>query len=257
MSYRLLRKPLFKFLRAPAGPPPLPPGSPASVEAFQPARGYLLHQLTVWGSGFAFALIGEFLLWRLDGTSFHIFGRDITLPTEVFVGLPIGLAIVLTIAAAIGKYYLIRLDYDLRYYIVTDRNVRIRQGEINITEATYTFANVQNLSIRQGPVERLFGVSKLIVETAGGANAADEKDSSFFEGPGHRGVLAGISNPVELRDQIQARLRRYRDAGLGDPDDDGGPAIGQRAPFRHQIRPETMAALRDIRDEIRAINAAL
>jgi uncharacterized membrane protein YdbT with pleckstrin-like domain len=135
----------------------------------------------------------------------------------------------------------------MRYYIVTDRSLRIRQGALTIQESTYTFANVQNLTIRQGPVERLFGISNLHVETAGGAAASQSEEPGGFH---HHGVLAGIDNAPEVRDRILTLLRAYRDAGLGDRED---------RPKAAQGRPEAprLERLQEILTELRALKGAL
>ncbi len=36
-----------------------------------------------------------------------------------------------TVLASVVKYYLIRIDYDMRYYVVTDRSLRIREGALS------------------------------------------------------------------------------------------------------------------------------
>ena len=42
-----------------------------------------------------------------------------------------------------------------------------------VQEKTMTFSNVQNVSIRQGPMQRLFGIADLEVRTAGGGSSSD------------------------------------------------------------------------------------
>jgi membrane protein YdbS with pleckstrin-like domain len=155
--------------------------------------------------------------------------------------------LLVTAFIAVLRYFLIRLDYDMRYYVVTDRSLRIRQGALTIQESTYTFANVQNLTIRQGPMERLFGISNLHVETAGGAAASQSEEPG---GTHHHGVLAGIDNAPEVRDRILTLLRAYRDAGLGDREDPPKAAAG---------RPEAprLERLREILAELRALKGAL
>src|SRR4030095_13686147 len=85
-----------------------------------------------------------------------------------------------------------------------------------VSEATITYANVQDVVISQGPLQRLFKIADLVVHTAGGGSSQgpDKK-----KGSSHRGAVAGIENPHEVRDLILARLRAFRDAGLGDPED--------------------------------------
>jgi hypothetical protein len=178
----------------------------------------------------------------------NVFGKEVDLIESTY-DLPLVVTLALTVLAFAGKCIAILVDYDLRYYIVTDRNLRIRQGALIIQEATYTFANVQNVRIDQGPLERLFGISTLTIQTAGGGGKSD-KEGGFQNilqaGPGHEGVIRGVANPVELRDRIQALVKRHRDAGLGDPDD-----IGAGAPR------DVDSVLHSIRDELRAVHAAL
>jgi hypothetical protein len=79
---------------------------------------------------------------------------------------------------------------------------------------TITYENIQNVSIRQGPVQRLFGISDVLVETAGGGGAVGPHGERAMTG--HEGLLEGIDTPVEIRDLIMAKWRSARSAGLGD-----------------------------------------
>ncbi len=71
------------------------------------------------------------------------------------------------------------------------------------------------MRIAQGPVERLFDISTLIVETAGGGS--NEKNPHVKS---HQAILRGIENAKEIRDMIISILQQQKRAGLGDPDDD-------------------------------------
>jgi membrane protein YdbS with pleckstrin-like domain len=244
--YRLLRKPLLALLKAPTEAPPLPFGSSDALIRSRAAKGYLAHQLVSWG--FAFFAAVAFAIITLGDFTVNIFGKEVDIIESAY-GFPFAATIVLTSLAFIGKYIAILVDYDVRYYIVTDRNIRIRQGAVILQEATYTFANVQNVKIHQGPLERLFGISTVTIRTAGGGGASGKEGdavSMMFSGPGHEGVLRGISNPVELRDQIQHLVRLYRDSGLGDPDD---------KPAAETV--DTDGLLESIRDELRGVHDAL
>jgi uncharacterized membrane protein YdbT with pleckstrin-like domain len=77
---------------------------------------------------------------------------------------------------------------------------------------------VQEVSIRQGPIERLFGIANLRVRTAGGGGRAGPQESQNEEKSGHIGYFRGVDNAPVVRDLILERLKRLRDAGLGDPD---------------------------------------
>jgi uncharacterized membrane protein YdbT with pleckstrin-like domain len=114
--------------------------------------------------------------------------------------------------------FLVLLDWEMRWYIVTDRSLRIREGVWRVNEMTMTFANVQEVSIRQGPIERLFGIANLRVRTAGGGGRVGPNQPQNEEKSGHIGFFRGVDNAPAIRDLILERLKQLRDAGLGDPD---------------------------------------
>jgi uncharacterized membrane protein YdbT with pleckstrin-like domain len=130
-----------------------------------------------------------------------------------FIFLVIPLLLFATYKAAV-LYTVARLDYEMRWYVVTDRSLLIRQGVWIVREITLTFANAQNVHVRQGPVERLFGFSNVEVDTAGGGAKKGEQGDQA-----HRAVLRGLDNPQQVRTLILELLRHQRTAGLGDPDD--------------------------------------
>src|SRR6187402_2309072 len=54
-------------------------------------------------------------------------------------------------------YFLQRLNYEMRWYIVTDRSLRIRSGVVWLREMTMTFANIQTIRVNANPIERWLG----------------------------------------------------------------------------------------------------
>lgn len=112
-------------------------------------------------------------------------------------------------------YALQRLDFENRWYVITDRSVRIREGIVIIHEMTLTFANVQNVTIDQGPLQRAFGIADLRVQTAGGGGGHEQPGMRSM----HTGILRGLDDANALRETVLARLRLVADAGLGDLDD--------------------------------------
>jgi len=109
------------------------------------------------------------------------------------------------------------LDYTQRWYMVTDRSLRLRSGLLGIQEATMSFANLQQVSVHQGPLQRWLKLADVHVESAGGGAAAQG------EGGGdsmHRSSFHAVENATEIRDLILARLQRFRQSGLGEPDDE-------------------------------------
>jgi membrane protein YdbS with pleckstrin-like domain len=115
------------------------------------------------------------------------------------------------------------LDWELRSYQVNDTAVRIREGLFRQREQTMTIANIQNMVIRQGPLQRILGISNLEIHTAGGGASSSDDDSDGHAKGLHVGRIVGIEKAEELRDRLRVSLARQRDSGLGDPDDSAGP----------------------------------
>ncbi len=153
-------------------------------------------------------------------------------------------------------YAILRLDYEQRWYIVTDRSLRIRSGLWSVQEMTMSFANLQQVALSQGPLQRFLGISDVKVQSAGGGGGATHgqkgQDASL-----HTGVFHGVENAKEIRDLILERLRLFRETGLGDPDE-----------ARHSTQPQptaattdradasTLAAARELITEARALRQA-
>ena len=68
-------------------------------------------------------------------------------------------ALVVAVVPDIIAYVAIHLRYDTTWYVLTDRSLRIRRKIATIQETTITFENVQNVTIREGPIQRLFGIA--------------------------------------------------------------------------------------------------
>lgn len=232
--YRIFRGAALAILRLPEGPPTPPPGGTV-VRTFNPSRRYLSYKLIGIWIGTAVLLLGAIGLGV--GSLFEGSG--------LLVGAVL-LAIV-DLAILVVTYIIARLEFELRYYILTDRSVRIREGVIFLRESTLTFANVQNLRIKKGPIQQLFGIADVLVDTAGGAGGKKDVEGAAME-IGHRGKIQGIENPTEIRDLVLGLLKKYRDAGLGDPED------AARAAGSADDSPER---LREILAEVKALRSVL
>jgi membrane protein YdbS with pleckstrin-like domain len=252
--YDRLKGIVLSILKCPKAPPDPPAGSHDSVHVFRAAPTYLTYRLLLLGLGLMLPVIGE------------IIGIVIICAFLKFWGLLLApLLVIAIICKAVFLYIVTRLDYEMRYYIVTDRSLRIREGVVQVRESTLTFENIQNLKIVQGPVQRLFGISDLVVETAGGGGRFGQEGAKF-SGMMHRCVFRGVDHPAQLRDRIMAYLRTVRSTGLGDHDDADelvyalgweGRAGAHPASVVFGLGPDEVAALRAIRDEAASLRRAL
>lgn len=263
---------VLAFLKVPPEPH-APIGSPGSIRVFRAGRNYLRYKVSLWGIRQVGALIGALLFIQfadaqIDGIVAKARAKSETkiaslAPDDpkrqrierafrytdtgktLFHWLEIA-GIGFLVIQAPFTFALVRLDYEMRWYIATDRSLRLREGLASIREMTLTYANVQNVSIRQGPLQRVLGLADLVVQTAGGGGGGDEHDHDA--GPSmHEGVLRGVDNAEEIRDLILTHLRRLRDAGIGDPDDRHDPRSVVHATDAIAAAREALEAARELR----------
>lgn len=153
-------------------------------------------------------------------------------------------------------YAAVRLDYEQRWYIVTDRSLRIRSGIWHVQELTMSFANLQQVIVSQGPLQRLLRLADVRVRSAGGGGDGEER-------PGHKrdsmhvGIFHGVDNAPEIRDLILERLRLFRAAGLGDPDDHHDHAHTPVAASNLGTNSAAVTAARELLEEARALREAI
>ena len=217
-----MKETLLRWLRVPAQPEP-PAGDAASLRTFRAAPNYYWYRLLALGAKQLVALAG-ILVAVFYLLAVHRFGGPESWGARVINGIEI-LGIAIYFGQGVAAFLLVRLDYELRWYMVTDRSLRIREGILVVREQTMTFANIQNLEITQGPLQKLFGLADLRVQTAGGGaglSAQERRQNPFADM--HVATFSGVADAAEIREMILARLKHYRDAGLGDHDD-RSPAV--------------------------------
>ncbi len=152
----------------------------------------------------------------------------------------------------------VRLDFEQRWYMVTDRSLRLRAGVFRLSESTMSFANLQQVEVKQGPVQRLLGLADVRVQSAGGGGG-DSRDDHDDEDSLHTAVFQSVTNASEIRDLILDRLRRFRQASLGDPDDHHEPEVTATTPAAPTPPPstDTLAAAQELLTEARSLRSAL
>ncbi len=248
---------ILHLLRVPPEPS-LPEGSSGSARVFRASRKYLQLKLLRWGVSQGMNLVG--LVFALVALNLVATGQ-----LEVLESIPhrpiilrlLGWVEIFGIVAFVAQlpvtFLLVRLDFEMRWYIVTDRSLRIREGVWKVNEMTMTFDNVQDVAIRQGPIQRLFGISNLRVRTAGGGANVNPHEGQSEEKSGHIGYFRGVDNAAEIRDLVLERLKRIHDAGLGDPDLPG------EVPETPVVLPDEalVGAAREMLAEVRLLRRSL
>ncbi|MFW9919421.1 MAG: PH domain-containing protein [Candidatus Thorarchaeota archaeon] len=79
--------------------------------------------------------------------------------------------------------------------------VYVKKGLLNITKKHVPFRTITNIASRAGPLDRLFGIGTVEIETAGYSGANQQ-------GPEEK--LEGLPFYEEVRDFVLQELRRYR-----------------------------------------------
>ena len=256
-----LRDRLLRVLRVP--PEPTPPPGDQRVRVFRAAPNYFRYRLTTWllrELGGLAAILAYFWLpdsffpdWfvplRFQPPAVDVgpvtFTEDAAL-TIFAVVEAIGVAVFVVQATVSGL--LLRLDFEQRWYIVSERSLRIREGLIRLHEKTMTFANVQHVSIRQNPIQRWLGIADVEVRTAGGGSKSGQEHEHGDSHNLHIAYFRGVSDPREISDLVRERLKAATDAGLGDPDDRSAP---------EPVVGGLLDAAQRVRDEARALKEAL
>jgi membrane protein YdbS with pleckstrin-like domain len=200
-----IKRCVLSIARVPANPV-APEGSAESVQVFRAGKNFYRLQIFMWvlANLPILAMLVGAVAMPLTIEKLPSTGRAIWLSASVLLLLVFLVSLPLT-------YFSLRLNFELRWYIVTDRSLRIRSGIASVREMTMTFANIQELRVKSGPLQKLLGLADLEVRSAGGGSGGP-----YGSGQGHIGRFEGLDNAEFIRDLISDRLRRYKDSGLGD-----------------------------------------
>src|SRR5215469_3465764 len=232
---RWLHKNTLHLMKVPAEPQP-PDGSAGSARVFRAGRNYYRWRLALWFAGDFAVLVPVIVVLAALTRPIRTGGpwsRDIA------AALTVLLMTAYLVSAFVG-FLQQRLNYELRWYVVTDRCLRVRSGILNVHEITTTFANIQEVRLSSGPLQKLLGLADVEVHSAGGGSGKGSSD-------GHVARFEGVDNAPEIRDFILVRLRRYRDSGLGEKDHSSPSAFSEGS----------HAAAQAVLTEAKALRAAL
>ena len=86
--------------------------------------------------------------------------------------------------------------YNARGYNVSDDRLRVVRGLLFRSDTIVPFSRVQHIDVEQGPLERSFGIARLVLHTAGTHNSSV--------------ALPGLAHDtaVDMREVIRAHVKR-------------------------------------------------
>ncbi|MBK9250227.1 MAG: PH domain-containing protein [Ignavibacteria bacterium] len=172
---------IFPLLKIESTTPKIPHGHDRDthlqiVRADKSYLKYLLFWLWVYAAGLLVGFV-----------AISIVGMMGLSPLVALILIPIKIILV---AKLLLMFIVTRISFDLRWYIITDTSITVRQGAWTVREITVSYQNIQNVSVSQGPLERYFGFANLQIDTAGSGGAHTHGKG---ENP-NRAVLRGIIN---------------------------------------------------------------
>jgi membrane protein YdbS with pleckstrin-like domain len=223
---------VLRVLRVPPAPEP-PEGSPGSIQIFHAGRNLYILCLLIWFISHLATLVGLMALHHVTGITSVRWPEWAQLAWRVIEPL----LFVAFAGSAFLTFFSQRLNYRLRWYIVTDHGLRIRSGILAMEELTMTFSNIQEIRLSAGPIQNLLKIANVEVHSAGGGSGGKKGDD------GHMGCFEGVSNANAIRDLMLERLRQYRDSGLGEAPPPAHPTENQALDAARVVLAETRSLL--------------
>ncbi|MFW9976046.1 MAG: PH domain-containing protein, partial [Candidatus Thorarchaeota archaeon] len=157
---------------------------------------------------------------------------------SVFWFLPILVAI---------PFYISNFEYSVISKTGTTMpEIYVKKGLVNVTKKHVPFRTITNIASRTGPIDRLFGIGTVEIETAGYSGGAQGGRSPEEK-------LEGITFYEEVRDFILHELRRFRDPYVTgtefiQPRDEPVPRLSD------SLDDEILITLREIRNVLERID---
>jgi uncharacterized membrane protein YdbT with pleckstrin-like domain len=111
----------------------------------------------------------------------------------IWAGLATGTALIITAVIAVVVVVWTLLETIRWKYTITNRRVFVRHGLVSVNEQTARLERVQDVTLRQTLFDRLFGVGKLDIDTAGSEGGALE--------------FKALTQPTQVREVLDAAVR--------------------------------------------------
>lgn len=180
-------------------------------------------QRTMWFIGWAIPFVIGFTL-----LVFFLLVVD-----KLIFGLGIGIVAWLIIMLPILLY--IPAFYKSLEYIIDGDSVKMRKGVFWRKRVTVPFTKITNIDVTQGPVQRIFKIGTVQVQTAGaGGTTGSQAEIQFL----------GIRDTEGLKDTIMKRVRGY---SISEPEE----------ARKEVVRESDSEIFRQMLKELNAIHKAL
>lgn len=110
------------------------------------------------------ALILFFIMTIILISLRFIIKNSISINYLKFIDLPL---IAFIIFLLFNLFFIPNLRYKRYKYIITDDKIEIIEGAIFIEKTIIPIERIHQISVKQGPINRIYGLSKVTVSTAG------------------------------------------------------------------------------------------
>ncbi len=118
----------------------------------------------------------------------------VVLVVGLWAGLSAGTAAIVTVVVALVTVVWALLETIRWKYTITNRRVFVRHGLVSVQEQTARLERVQDVTLRQSLFDRMFGVGRLDIDTAGSEGGALE--------------FKALTEPTEVREILDAAVRQ-------------------------------------------------
>ena len=151
------------------------------------------NSMTQLDSGYILVLRLSAFIWGVL-LAIPIFIADAAMANEALIE-PFVIAAPVSLIFLLMIFLLPRRRYNRWGYDMSDGQIQIVRGYLFYTDTIVPFNRVQHIDIAQGPIERLFGLSSLVLHTAGTHNSTV--------------VLPGLRREIaeEMRDTIREYIK--------------------------------------------------
>jgi membrane protein YdbS with pleckstrin-like domain len=160
----------------------------------------ILVVLTLYLLILAFWLPIAYIVVLDDGGDFTLYLDALWMPVNI--GYWVFTAIWLVPGSIIVPYYVRSIEYS----VIKESGealsaIYVKKGVLNVTRKHCPFHSITNISSRVGPLDRMFGIGALHIETAGfsGSNQMGPEES-----------IEGIVFHEELRDTVLREIRKIK-----------------------------------------------